>query len=273
MQHRVALARPVSSSKTALSSLTLLDAQNDITGSSAGFPPEALWAPTAFERAGALEVFSEGSAADGPYVAFGKVVCKERHILWQAHICSRAFRRASVIFNKMDESPHVTLAKLERGSAEKRGNRSLWLIDGDFGPEELDVSEVVRIMNSEIRRDATVYRLHKYDAGGGEAHAAFKSVQRMFQQLTVPLGSCVDHPQMCFEYCGSLVDEATRSSPKYDDVCFHSVQTECSDSSSMKIALDGFDSCRFCRFEVLLEREHVSRFGLLALAVQHLDLD
>lgn len=256
--------------------------------------PEIVWAPTAFETADNLEVsqsvvFAEGFTADGPYVAFGEVVCSERYILWQAHICNRAFRRAPVNFNKIYEFPHMTLAKLERGSAEKRAGKSLWLFDGDFGQEEFDISEVVRILNAQLRRDTTVYRLHsahlspnwwgsRYDIGGGEACVVFRRLQRALQQLTARLGNCMElwaqepaYPHITFEYPDNLEDEADTSSRKNCDCLSDSSKTEHSNTSSMKMVLDGLDSRRLSRLKPIFEREHISRSVLLDMTAQHLE--
>jgi hypothetical protein len=88
-----------------------------------------VWCPSAFQVAQGLDIdhelmFKENTTCDGPFVAFGDVVCSERYILWQAHICNRSFRRAPVNLQKMYEFPHMTLAKLEHGYAERQANRS-----------------------------------------------------------------------------------------------------------------------------------------------------
>lgn len=234
-------------------------------------------------------VFAEGFTFDGPYVAFGDIVCSERYILWQAHICNRAFRRAPVNFNKIYEFPHMTLAKLERGSAEKRAGKSVWLFDGELGPEEFDVSEVVCVLNAQLRRDTTVYRLHsahlspnwwgsRYDIGGGEAHAVFRRLQCMVQQLTAPLGNCMElwaqepaHPHITFEYPEHMEDEAGALAKRPNDCFSDSVQTERSNTSSIEIVLDGLDSRHLRRLKPIFEREHISRSVLLDLTVQHLE--
>ena len=235
-------------------------------------------------------IFREESTCDGPFVAFGDVVCSERYILWQAHICSRAFRRAPVNLQKMYEFPHMTLAKLEQGYAERHANKSIWFVDGPSGPEEFDVSQIVRDLNVSLRRDSTVYMLHaghlclnyvgcRYDITGGAARNVFRQMQIALRTQLAQLSDRVSywaeepaHPHITFEYPEESQDEDVWWEQKRPDgeSVLDSAPTENSKTSSMEFVLEELDKRHLGRLKPIFERERISQSVLPSLTDNHL---
>jgi len=241
------------------------------------------WCPTAFDIAAGHEVdqtiiFREGSS-DGPFIAFGEVVCSDRYILWQAHVCNRVFRRAPVNFHKMYEFPHMTLARLEQGYAERRANKSLWLVDGHSGPEEFDLSDVLRQLNESLHQNTVVYRLHdghlspnyygcRYDITGGQARTVYRKVQ---DDLRVHIGHLGDrvsfwaeepaHPHITFEYLDDDMGCAQDMDLVHGDAAssFGNGPSERSLTSSIDIVLKKLDEHRLGQLKPIFEREQLSR--------------
>lgn len=176
-----------------LAGFTLEDAAGDLG---------SVWCPTAFEIAHRMAVdptiaFQEGSIMNGPFVAFGDVLCIERYIVWETCICNHICRRAPVDSSILGHSPHMTLAKLEIGCAKMCANQTTWLVDTMSGPEEHDLSSMLREVNETLRHDSTIYRLHScrlsrnYDISSGKALDAYRRVQSTLRSRLAHLGECV----------------------------------------------------------------------------------
>ncbi|CAK0908356.1 unnamed protein product [Prorocentrum cordatum] len=252
-----------------------------------------VWCPTAFQLADRADedptiIFHEGSQIEGPFVAFGDVVCSERYILWQAHICNREFRRAPVDFKKFWEFPHMTLAKLEIGSAERRANRSTWIVDLEDGPETYDLADLLRDLNELLGRDTTVYRLHaghlsadywglRYNISGGPAHVAFRRVQAILRDRLALLGDRVSFwadepalPHVTFEYPERVEVTEASELPRACEAAEEESADTFSKHSSLDEMLDRLDKLQLGRFKPLFKRERLSMSVLPLLGHQEL---
>ena len=224
-------------------------------------------------------IFREGSN-EGPFVAFGDVVCSERYILWHAHICNRMFRRIPVNCTRGYQFSHMTLAKLEGGYAERLANKSIWFVDGEAGPEEFDVSTVLRQLNNKLRRDNIVYRLHavrlspnhfwnRYAITGGSARDVLRKVQCELRGHLVHLRDHISfwaeepaHPHITVGYLDDNVgDKCVLEACAAGEVAKSGseiVSLDCSLSESLEIVLAMLDEHRLSHLKAIFKRERLS---------------
>jgi len=220
----------------------------------------------------------------GPFVAFGDVICTERFVLMQAHICNHRFFRAPLNLPRMFEFPHMTLAKLEWGYAERRGNATIWLPDSATGDGGLSISAVVRGLNEDLKRDATAYRLvpahieayydgNRYNITGGEARCVFRRVQASLMRQCAALGRCVcmwaeepAHPHITFEYPEEQErwDEARGSASAIGSAA------SASTTASLGAVLDRLPEFRLQRLRPVFERERLTASVLPTLTEDQL---
>mmetsp|Transcript_88155 Transcript_88155/g.284629 ORF Transcript_88155/g.284629 Transcript_88155/m.284629 type:complete len:687 (-) Transcript_88155:343-2403(-) len=257
---------------------------------------KCVWGPTMFQVVSALEVdptlpYADGSDG-GPFLALGDIVCAERHILMHAHVCNKKLQRAPLNLPELFEFPHLTLAKLEYGCSLRRANSTIWVPELEANVAEFDVSKAIRCMNEELRRDATMYRLHaahlehnwyghRYDVTGGEARMLFRRMQIRLRELCAPLGQCVGawaeepaHPHITsFERPHDEEDEeavADSDEDREPETVASSSASGPSNSSSFKLVLDKLNERRLGRLRSIFEKEHITA-SVLALAAELAD--
>ena len=224
-------------------------------------------------------ILREGSN-EGLFVAFGDVVCCERYIIWHAHLCNHMHDRIPVDCTRGCQFSHITSAKLEGGYVERLANKSIWFVDGEAGPEEFDVSTVLRQLNNKLRRDNIVYRLHavrlspncygnRYAITGGSARDVLRKVQCELRGHLVHLRDRISfwaeepaHPHITFGYLddnadGKCVLEACAAGEDAKSGS-ESVSLDCSLSESLEIVLDMLDEHRLSRLKATSERERLS---------------
>lgn len=184
----------------------------------------------------------------------------------------------------------MTLARLEQGYAERRANKSLWLVDGRSGPEEFDLSDVLRQLNESLHKGTIVYRLHdghlspnyygcRYDITGGRARTVYRKVQDDLRKYLGHLGDRVSfwaeepaHPHITFEYPDDDMGCAQDMDPLHEDGVsgLESGPTERSLTSSIDFVLKKLDEHRLGQLKPIFEREQLSRSVLPLLTESQL---
>jgi hypothetical protein len=242
-----------------------------------------IWCPTGYDVVNGMGddqsiVLTEGAPSAGPFVAFGQVVCSERYLLWQAQICNRSFLKAPLNLNKLLQFPHMTLGKLEHGYADRRANRSLWVVDSSDGQQELDVASIVDETNEWLKRDTIVFRLHtahfapnyhqhRYDISGGEAYTLFRTAQT---SLRARLGQFADYVQFWAQ--APALPHITFEYPDYHQDDFDWAQDLADTLSQQSLTSTQRASTRRSRpksLEFVLEQLEATDLGHLRGIVEH----
>lgn len=151
-----------------------------------------MWALTSFQLTNLLgkvdSTVQWKDGVDGPFIALGEAVCADRYILMEAHVVSRSFCRAPLSLKADFEYPHMTLAKLEYGNAERKANTTIWTSYVEGCVDSVDMTGVIRRMNERLKMSGVLFRLipayvdqdqwsNRYNITGGEALQIFRRLQ------------------------------------------------------------------------------------------------
>lgn len=154
-------------------------------------------------------------SSDGPFLAFGRIVCTDYHVMIETHVTNRNFHRAGLSLNPEESCfPHMTLARLEEGRVERIGNVTWWS-RVDLAAGKINMTRLTCEMSERLRRDSTVFRLipahvhqdfshQRYRITGGEGLLIFRRLQLELQQACVELDegsvSLYSEPHVSYKY-------------------------------------------------------------------------
>ncbi|CAE8644755.1 unnamed protein product [Polarella glacialis] len=273
-----------------------------------------VWCLTAFEQAQLLGrvdnmVPWRDGLQDGPFLALGDLICTERYVLMQAHVVNRKFQRAALNLKPEFDFAHMTLAKLESGSSERRANSTMWVPFSASNASSIDMSAILRRMNEKLKRDGTLFRLipahveqyftgNRYNITGGEGRQIFRRLQdELLQECAGLSADCLHlwaqepaHPHITYEYPedggdwdeeqadngeeqGQAATPAVTSmadAPSSAASCPRHGSTASSASSSLQMVLSRLDKHKLGKLRALFVRERLSSSVLFSLSNEQL---